>query len=72
MSGEKVIESLNNAWSALNAKYQNSPSEKMRCAANLVGKICTEVISEYNKYKSEDGKQITIEEWLAWLQADID
>ena len=68
---EKTIESLNNCWKALLTQYQDSPSEEMRYAVNLVGKICAKVKNDYDNYKNEDGKQITIDEWLAWLESNI-
>ena len=71
MNDNELIETLINAWKMINAQYQNSPSESMRCAVNLVGKICAIVESEYNKRKDNEGKQITIEEWLDWLNSNV-
>ena len=55
----------------LNEKYQSSPSEEMRCAINLVGKICAEIKSAFEKNKKCEGTQISIQEWLDWLNADV-
>lgn len=72
MTGKQVIESMDNAWRALCEQYQNAPDDETRRVLNLVGKIVTKMRCEFNEAEKNDGKQITIEEWLAWLNSDAE
>lgn len=70
VTAEDVIVSLDNAWRALSQQYDKSRSEEVRNALNMVGKICAKVTSEMSeKNKGDTGTQISIEEWLEWLNS---
>lgn len=70
MTGKQVIESMDNAWRALCVQYDNNRDEETRRALNLLSKITAIMKSEFDEAEKNDGKQITIEEWLAWLNFD--
>ena len=70
MTGQEVIDTLNNAWLALVRQYKENPNTEIQCAVNLLGKICTQVECTYNESKKRTkrgAEQITIEEWIAFL-----
>lgn len=70
VTAENVLESIQNAWNALIEQYTNCPSEEMRNAINLVGRICAKVKSQMSeKEKGTQGEQISIEEWIEWLNS---
>ena len=70
VTAENVIESIDNAWSALCRQYDEVRSEDVRIALNMVGKICMKVKSEMSKKnKNVTEPQISIEEWLEWLNS---
>lgn len=70
MTGKQVIESMDNAWRALCVQYDNARDEETRRALNLLSRVTQKMRSEFNEAEKNDGKQITIEEWLAWLNSD--
>lgn len=72
MTSKQVIESMNNAWRALVTQYQNAPDEETRRVINIVSKIIIKMETEFNKAEKNNGKQITVEEWLAWLNSDAE
>ena len=72
MTGKQVIESMDNGWRALCVQYDNARDEETRRALNLLSKITAKMKSEFDKAEKNDGKQITIEEWLAWLNSEED
>lgn len=66
----EIVESLDNAWRALNKQYSQNPIEEVRIATNLLAKIIGKVNQDYiSKKKKEKPGQITIEEWLEWLNS---
>lgn len=68
MKDTEVIESLNNAWRALSRRYNNIRyrDEVTRRALNLLNGIIGEV--ERKVKESNTTKQMTIEDWLEWLE----
>ena len=70
MTGKQVIESMDNAWRALCVQYDSARDEETRRALNLLSRITAKMKNEFDEAKKNDGKQITIEEWLAWLNSD--
>ena len=70
VTAEDVLESIDNAWRAIAQQYQNNSCEELRCACNLLGKICAKVRGEANrKNKGDNGEQISIDEWIKWLNS---
>lgn len=72
MKDTEVIESLNNAWRALCERYDITRNEETRRALNLLREIINKVdfkVKESNKKKQQISKekQISIEEWIRWL-----
>ena len=67
MTYKEVLKSFDNAWIALARKYDKSPSENTRYALNLLREMKGEVASQVEKSNRE--KQITIEDWIEWLQS---
>ena len=72
MTGKQVIESMDNAWRAMCEQYDNARDEETRRALILLGRLTTEMKSKFDEAEKNDGKQITIEEWLAWLNSDAE
>lgn len=70
MTAKQVIESMDNAWRALCTQYENARDEETRRAINLLSKIIGRMKSEFDESEKNEGKQITIDEWLAWLNSD--
>lgn len=75
MTVEQVIESMDNAWRALNVMQANQPDDSARHAANMVARIIDAVISEIRKSQQKEEEasregQITIEEWIAFLEEE--
>lgn len=70
MKDTDVIESLNNAWRALCRRYNDIHyrNETTRNALNLLSGIIGEV--ERQVKESNTAKQMTIEEWLDWLEKE--
>ena len=75
MTDIEVLESLDNAWRALNKVYNNNPDENIRWVTNflakIIGEVKTEVKRSHEKEKRKEG-QITIEEWIAFLNESLD
>lgn len=67
MTDKEVLKSFDNAWIALARKYNKYSSENTRYALNLLREMKEEVASQVEKSNRE--KQITIEEWIEWLQS---
>lgn len=72
MKDTEVIESLNNAWRALCERYDITRNEETRRALNLLREIINKAdfeVKESNKEKQQirKEKQISIEEWIRWL-----
>ncbi len=72
MKDTEVIESLNNAWRALCERYDITRNEETRRALNLLREIINKAdfeVKESNKKKQQISKekQISIEEWIRWL-----
>lgn len=72
MTGKQVIESMDNAWRALCAQYDNDRDEATRRALNLLSRITAKMRSEFDEAEKNDGKQISIFEWLEWLNSDAE
>lgn len=75
MSGEEILESMDNSWKALNRIYSTRPDDSIRMAANIVARIIGEVKSEAENFHQKEDKtnregQITIEEWIAFLNGE--
>lgn len=68
MTDRQVIESLDNAWRALEKRYGKYPDNGIRHGMNLLAKIIGQVKSEVEK--SHEERQITIEEWMEMLQKE--
>ena len=75
MTGDDILNSLDNAWRALSVQYADCRDEGIRCGMNLLGTIIEKVHTEAKrgrdaKRSETDGsRQITIDEWLAVLGA---
>ena len=70
MTGQEVIDTMNNAWRALVRQYKANPGEDIQCALNLLAKICNHIECAYKeseKRAKREAEQITIEEWIAFL-----
>ena len=72
MKDTEVIESLNNAWRALCEWCDITCNEETRRALNLLREIINKAdfeVKESNKEKQQISKekQISIEEWIRWL-----
>ncbi len=65
MTDLEVVESFDNAWRALCRQYRAYPSQELRDALNMLGRIIGEVKSEVEE--SHRMHQMTIDEWLALL-----
>ena len=66
-----VIESLENAWSALARQYVDSPDEDLRNAINLLAGMVKEVkrrIGDYEESERKKQEKISTQEWLDWLK----
>lgn len=70
MKDTEVLESFNSAWRAMCRQYEEYPSEEMRIALNMLGKIIAEVKSEVEESHKES--QITIDEWLAMINEGLE
>ncbi len=73
MTGDDILNSLDNAWRALSVQYNNCRDEGIRCGMNLLGKIIEKVCAEAKRGrdakigKEDENQQITLDEWLAVL-----
>lgn len=68
---EIVIESLENAWSALARQYVDSPDEDLRKATNLLAGMVKEVkrrVEDYEESERKKQERISMQEWLDWLK----
>lgn len=68
---EIVIESLENAWSALARQYVDSPDETVRNAVNLIAGMVKEIkrrIEDYEESEQKKQEKISTQEWLDWLK----
>ena len=65
MKDTEVIESLNNAWRALCERYDITRNEETRRALNLLREIINK--ADFEVKESNKEKQISIEEWIRWL-----
>ena len=69
MTAEEILKSIDNAWTALAQQYNSAPDDYTRRAMNLIAKIISKVKSEFDTENSREA-QISIEEWLAWLESE--
>lgn len=67
---DRVITSFNNCWRAMAAQYQSCTDECVRQAMNLLAKIIGKVETELHERRKKQGGQITIDEWLQWLESE--
>ncbi len=73
MTGDDILNSLDNAWMAMAVQYNNCPDEGIRCGMNLLAKIIAKVHAEAKRDKdakigkADENRQITLDEWLAVL-----
>lgn len=73
MTGDDILNSLDNAWRALSVQYADCPDDGIRCGMNLLAKIIAKVCAEAKKGrdakigKEDENRQITLDEWLAML-----
>ena len=66
-----VINSLDSAWSGLCKQYENCPDEETRRALNLLSKMNRKIKADFvNIKKAEEPQQITIEDWIAFFNAE--
>lgn len=70
MKDIEVLECFNNAWRAMCRQYKEYRREEVRIALNMLGKIIAKVESEVKESHREN--QITIDEWLAMLNAGLE
>ena len=66
-----VIDSLENAWSALACQYVDSPDENTRRAINLLAGMVKEIRSRIEEHEESERKkqeQISTQEWIDWLK----
>lgn len=75
MTGEQVMECMNNSWRALARIYAKDPDNSTRIAMNIIARILGEVesaVKESHREKEEQNRegQITIEEWIAFLSKE--
>lgn len=71
MDKKIMIESLENAWSALARQYVDSPDESTRKAINIVAGLVGEVRSRIESHEESERKEqekISIQEWEEWLK----
>ena len=68
----EIINSLDNAWRALFEHYENTCDEQVRIALNLIAKFTNKVKADFtDKKKREEPHQITIEEWLNFINNEV-
>ena len=67
-----VLQSLNNCWLALCQRMRENPTAETQYVMNLLGRIITKAECEAERKAKTQPKQISIEEWLAWLKNDND
>ncbi len=73
MTGDDILNSLDNAWRALSVQYADCRDEGIRCGMNLLAKIIEEVRAEAKRDRDTkigeagENRQITLEEWLSVL-----
>lgn len=70
MTDREVVECFNNAWIALCRQYSGNPTQELQTALNMLGRIIGKVKSEVEESHKEE--QITIDEWLAMLNAGLE
>ena len=66
-----VFETLNNCWRALCRRMRDDPTSETQRVMNLLARIINTTESEVRKRQHAqhaEEKQISIEEWIAWLQ----
>lgn len=64
---EAIFDTLDNCWLALCRRMKENPTAETQRVMNLLSRIITTAKSETVKRARKDDKQISIEEWLAWL-----
>lgn len=68
MTDYQVIESFDNAWSALCKQYRKYPDAGTQQALNMLGRIIAKVENEVKE--SHRKKQMTIDEWIKILNRE--
>ena len=72
MTGEEVINLMENTWSCMAEQYTKHPDESLRNAMNIVGKIVGRCKAEYENSKKEKTKPLTREELDLWIKSLMD
>lgn len=66
-----ALASINNAWIALCKQMRAQPDEVTQRAMNLLARVIDTAEAEIRRrQKEEKPKQISVDEWMTWLQSE--
>ena len=70
MENEDIFQTLDNCWLALCNRMRENPTADTQRAMNLLARILSEAKAETRKRRNAESKQVSVEEWIAWLSKE--
>lgn len=70
MENEDIFKTLDNCWLALCQQMRAHPEADTQRAMNLLARILNAAKAETRKRKTTATPQVSIGEWLAWLEKE--
>lgn len=67
---DDIFATLDNCWLALCKRMREKPTIETQRVMNALARIIQTAKSETIKRKNEVNKQVSIDEWLAWLEKE--